>query len=72
MYQNTFRKTIANVANVELSAVQITTIQAVNDLRRRRLLTKDIQIGVVVKTNDQETAVLVSERLTQERINKEL
>ena len=72
VYQNTFRKAIANVANVELSAVQITTIQAVNDLRRRKLLTKDIRIGVVVKTNDQETAVLVSERLTQERINQEL
>ena len=72
VHQNTFRKAIAKVANVKLSAVQITTIQPVNDLRRRRLLTKDIRIVVVVKTNDQETAVLVSERLTQERINQEL
>ena len=71
-YQNTFRGAIAKAAEVPVSAVQITSIQVANSLRRRRLLQDKIQIAVEVTTDDYETAVQVSERLTQDRINQEL
>ena len=70
--QNTFRRAIAQAAEVPVSAVQITSIQVANSPRRRRLLMDKIQIAVEVTTDDYETAVQVSERLTQDRINQEL